>query len=199
MWEKTNFQKIYIFVYTLLDTRLNFWPFIGKVSTRLSKLPSVCPSEHFEGTKKVLKTKWRRNNILSLFEHWTKNFRHFNENISTGLSKLHPTSPFETIWGRTFFFEKSYLFDNLFRKLEEKFSELQQNIFGKLPPLLCKYPRKHFKEGQFYWEKKNIFKTFGHWAFFCFSSKTFSRLLKLLLTCPWEKPEKGKNWMYNFC
>ena len=120
----------YIFVYTFLDIEIFFWPFILKVSKRLSKLPSVCPSKHFEVTKIFLKKKWRRNKNLSIFEHWSKNLRLFKENISTGLSKLHPTSAFETFWGRTFF-GKSYLFDNPFRKLEEKFSELRQNFFGK--------------------------------------------------------------------
>ena len=80
--------------------------------------------------KKNFKKKWRRNKNLSILEHWSKKFRLFNENISTGLSKLHPTSAFETFWGRTFL-GKSYLFDNPFRKLEEKFSELRQNFIGK--------------------------------------------------------------------
>ena len=43
-----------------------------------------------------------------------------------------------------------------------------KNFSARLLPLLRKYPRKQFKERQFYWEKKNIFIAFGRWAFFWF-------------------------------
>ena len=56
--------------------------------------------------KKIFKKKWRANKNLSILEHWSKKFRLFIENISTGLSKLHPTSAFETFWGGTFFWKK---------------------------------------------------------------------------------------------
>ena len=129
MWEKVNFQKFYIFVYNFLDIQIIFWPFIGKVSTRLSKLPSVCPSEHFEGTKKVLKKKWKRKK-LSILEHWSKNFRLSNENISAGFQNCIPRLHLK-LYEEERFYGKCYLFDNPFRKLEEKFSEFRQIILGK--------------------------------------------------------------------
>ena len=103
---------------------------------------------------------------LSTLEHWSKNFRFSNENISAGFSKLQPTSPFETNWGRTFFLKKVICLIILSGNWRKKFRNCGKIFAARLLPLLCKYSREHFQAGQFYWEKKNIFITFGHWAFF---------------------------------
>ena len=158
----------------------------------MSRLPSVCPSQHFEVTKKIFKKKWRRNKNLSILEHWSKKFRLFNENISTGLSKLHPTSHLKHS-EEELFLEKVICLIILSGSLRKNSRNCGKIFSARLWPLLCKYPRKQFKEGQFYREKKAFLSFSDIGLFFRFPSKTLSRLLKLLLTCPWEKVEKGKN------
>ena len=127
---ESEFWKDLHFCLYIFGHRDNFLAFHLKSFKAVVKTAFCVSSQHFEVTKIFLKKKWRRKKNLSIFEHWSKNLRLFNEIISTGFSKLHPTSAFETFWGRTFF-GKSYLFDNPFRKLEEKFWELRQNFFGK--------------------------------------------------------------------
>ena len=56
--------------------------------------------------KKKFQKEMKEKKKLSILEHWSRKFRLFNENISAGLSKLHPTSAFETFWGRTFCWKK---------------------------------------------------------------------------------------------
>ena len=80
--------------------------------------------------KKIVRKKWRRNKNLSILEHWSKKFRLLPKTFPRGfqncIPRLHLKHSEEELSSG-----KSYLFDNLFRKMGEKFSELRQNFFGK--------------------------------------------------------------------
>ena len=162
-----NFEKTYIFVYTFLDIEIIFWPFILKGSKRLSKLPSVCPSQHFEVTKIFLKKKWRRKKNCP--------FSNIGRKICDLLTKLFPRG-FQNCIPRLhfkhseeeIFLEKVICLIILSGNWRKNSRNCGKIFSARLWPLLCKYPRKQFKEGQFYREKKHFyhFRTMSFFSLF---------------------------------